>query len=207
MSNVTEKTIWINETSMNLENALRSIHSINNGGIRYANQEDKEDIIELPFEKGSSVPLDEFISFISTKTSIPEKCLKNPDAVFFKFERGFRIPYSKVFAAINEMHLRRNYQSEFYDASEFTEEYKSVQGYMDCNRYMTLEEIYEKMQYFDVKHAIGFIKFHACISRPNESTNNIGFIRLSNKDFVEVEPGYYYLDYIIGRILGIFPVK
>ena len=73
MSNVTEKTIWINSETMNLENALRSIHSINNGGIRYANSEDKNGMVELPFEKGTSIPLDDFISFISKKNQHTRK--------------------------------------------------------------------------------------------------------------------------------------
>ena len=196
-----EKTIWIDGT-INAENALRSIHSINNGSIRYNNSEDKEDIIELPFEKKSSVPFDSFMSVVSKYTGISEKYLKNPDVVFFKFERKFRIPYSKVFAVVNEMHLNKNYKKEFYDASEFSEEYASVQGYMDCYRYMTLEEIYEKIRnHFGVKHADGFIKYHACISKPDDVRRNIGFVRRSNKDFMIIEPGYYYLDYITRRIM------
>ena len=68
MKNTKEKTIYINETFINAENALRSIHSINNGSIAYTNSEDEEDVIELPFNKGQ-VALDDFISFISSKRS------------------------------------------------------------------------------------------------------------------------------------------
>ena len=111
------------------------------------------------------------------------------------------MPYSKVFAIINELHLKKNYQKEFYDASEFKNEYKSVQGYMDCRKYMALEEMYEKIKYcFGVKHVNAFIKYHARISKPNDITNDIECVRISNKDFVVVEKGYYYLDYIIRRI-------
>lgn len=201
MKNTKEKTIYINETFINAENALRSIHSINNGSIAYTNSEDEEDVIELPFNKGQ-VALDDFISFISTKTGISKKYLKDQNVVFFKFKRGFRISYGKVFAIVNEMYLNKNYRKEFYDTCDFTEEYNSVQGYMDCYRYMTLEEIYEKIRnHFNVKHADGFIKYHACISKPDDVRHNIGFIRRSNKDFVIIEPGYYYLDYITRRIM------
>lgn len=127
--------------------------------------------------------------------------------IMVNFERNDYIMYERLFPLLLEKYYNNRNLKDVIDATGIKELKPftsiSINGRigMYVNSSMPLERILEQIKNeYRVVDMKAFIKWHACMSVPEIAEKNYGSIRVRNRQFIKIEKGFYYLDYLTRKI-------
>lgn len=128
--------------------------------------------------------------------------------IMVNFGKNDFIMYERLFPLLLERYYNNRNLKKVIDATDVKEltpftSINDVSGRRGMHVYYSmpleriLEQIKNEYRIVDIK---AFIKWHACMSVPEIANKNYGSICSRNRQFIKIEKGFYYLDYLIRKI-------